>query len=114
MGISSSISCKDVSLVCNSWWVAFGDGLKTKTYFEWDMFFCTLVDEDARHRFITYPVVKAIWVGGYITKLGINNMKYFVTHLSGFLLMMIKLYPCHHVMLCLTTFDIEGCGLIGP
>ena len=39
------------------WWVAFGDDFKTKTYF-----FYTMVDEDAKHRFIICPVAKAIWV----------------------------------------------------
>mgnify|MGYP006905971906 CR=1 FL=1 len=44
-------------------WVAFGDGFKMKAYFKWDMFFVYIFGN----------------LGGNITKLGINNKKYFVT-----------------------------------
>ena len=62
MEISCSVLCKGVSLACFSWCVAFVDGLKTKTCFVWDMFFCMVVEEDAKHRFITCSVGKVIWV----------------------------------------------------
>ena len=63
MAFSSSISCKEVPFVCNGVWVTIGNGFKTKAYFEWDMLFLYIVvEEDDRHRFITCPVAKAIWV----------------------------------------------------
>ena len=36
--------------------------LKRRNISNGTCFFCTVVEEDARHRFITCPIAKAIWV----------------------------------------------------
>ena len=48
--------------MCNIPWVAFGDGVKTKTFFKWYMYFLTMILEDDRCKFIACLVAKVIQV----------------------------------------------------
>ena len=48
--------------MCYGGLATFGNGFITKTYFESYMFLCTVIKEDAKHGFITWPFAKAIWV----------------------------------------------------
>ena len=57
MAFLSSSSCKGVSLACNGRWLSNDDIFRMG-----HAFFCTIVDEDAKYRFIICLIAKVIWV----------------------------------------------------
>ena len=74
-------------------------------------FFFTMVHEDAKHRFITCSVVKAIWV--VISQIWTSITRSILSHFKWAFIDDDKVIPAHHIRSCLTTLGIRGCGLIG-
>ena len=74
-------------------------------------FFCAVVEEDARHKFITCPVAKAIWI--VISQIWVSITSNILSPFNWMVFMMIKACSHHHIRSCLITLGIGGFGLIG-
>ena len=111
MTFSSSIWYKRVLLMCNGWWISFDNDFKMKIYFECYMFFCTMIEEDGRHVYITCLITNAIWF--VISQIWASLTRNVCHLLYGFPLMLLQ--PCtlvNHIRWCLAIIVIGGCGII--